>query len=281
MSLWKNKPLVITLILLIILFVLVFATSDAQSTQSSVVGGLIAPLQGTIYDITVSVEDFFTRIFSPTNLTLENQLLKEQVAQLESELRNMEYVNDENERLKELLNIKDEIGDAPIVTAQVIGNNIGDWNKEFTINVGSAQGVQKDMVVLTDKGLVGRILSVSDTYATVLTIVDSQSGVPALIDRTRDQGVVNGTGAVGWDEDRMLVMDYIPATADVIPGDEIITSNQGGIYPKGLYIGEVVEVGAATGTDERTVYVQSGVDFERLEEVVVMLADYEEEGANP
>ncbi len=122
------------------------------------------------------------------------------------------------------------------------------------------------------------MLSVSPTYSTVLTIVDSGSGVPALVDRTRDGGVVKGTGAIGWEGEDMLVLDYLPATADIMPGDEIITSNQGGVYPKGLYIGQVSEVGSATGTDERHVSVQSGVDFAHLEEVVVLLEEYNDGG---
>ena len=276
MSFWKNRPLLIAVILIIILFVLLFATAgtSGEGGTQSVIGGIFAPMQEGLYNFTASIGDFFSNLFSTTDLDKENLELKQKVAELESKLQDYENIASENERLKELLNVVDSVGDYEIVTARVIGKNPGVWFREFTINAGRNQGVEKDMIVLTKDGLMGRVISSADSYAKVMTLIDLESGVPALVERTRQNGVVKLKGGIE-DSGDALEMYYLPIDAAVVPGDKILTSGIGGVYPKGLIIGTVTEVSAESGTEKR-VTVKSAVDFERMEEVMVIKHVFEE-----
>lgn len=272
MPFWKNKPLIIALVLFIVLLVLLFTTSGTNPDSMSIVGGWIAPIQETMYNITASVGGFFERLFGTPATEEEVMLLREKLADMESRVREYDYVLSENERLKNLLNVKETYGEYNIVTARVIGKNPGEWFNTFTINVGREDGIQKDMIVMTDKGLLGRVLSSSSTYSKVISLVDVESGVPSMVERTRDVGVVKPSGRPGDDR---LEMTYVTANSDIVPGDKVITSGIGGLFPKGMYVGTVIEVGADENYQTR-IFVKSEVDFEHVEEVVVIKYLFEE-----
>jgi len=272
MSFWKNKPLVITIILIIVLVVLLFATSGSVSgSKTSLFGEMIKPFQSGLYKTTTAVGDFFTRLFSSSDITKENAAMAVKIEELEAQLADYNNLASENERLKELLNVKDSYTDYDILTAQVIGNTPGAWFSEFTINAGTNDGIEPNMIVLMDGGLLGRVLSCSHSYSKVISLIDSTSGVPALVERTRDTGVIKPSIS----EEGMLEMSYITTDADVVPGDKIVTSGLGGIYPKGIAIGQVVEVANDSSSDMKVI-VQSNIDLAHVEEVVVIKHIFEE-----
>lgn len=278
MSFWRNKPLIITCILLLVLVILLFATSGSNQPAGlqSVVGSIIAPVQEGMYNATSSISSFFGRMFSANDLSKENLELKEQVAELQSELRQYETVKSENERLRALLNVKDMVGkEVELVTAQVIGKTPGTWFTQFTVNVGAMDGVEKDMIVMSAQGLLGKVVWTSDTYSRIITLMDTTSGVPAVIERTRDDGVVKVNANASSEEGGLLTMRYLSTDSDVVPGDKVVTSGVGGLFPKGLYIGLVTEVISQEGSD-KTVVVQSNVDFEHVEEVSIVKHVYME-----
>ena len=275
MSFWRNRPLIITIVLILILILLLFLTSGrAADGATSVIGRLIAPVQDGMYSAGEEISSFFQRVFASGDLAEENAQLREEIASLEGQLRDYNEVVAENQRLSELLNMRDTVSDYEVVTAKVIGKTPGQWFTEFTINVGSDDGIEKDMIVLTADGLMGRVVSVTNTYSRVSSFLDETSGVPCLIERTRDNGMVMATGNED-NEEEMLQVSYLRMDADVVPGDTVITSGVGGIFPKGYVIGTVTEVGTESGT-EKTVYLQSAVDFEHVEEVMVVCHVFEE-----
>ena len=271
MSFWRNRPLIITIILVIVLTVMLFMTSSAGgSGANSIIGQAIVPLQQGLYSTTESISSWFTNIFAKGDLEKENASLKEQVADLKSELGDYEEIKAENDRYKKLLNVKDLTGDLKTVTAKVIGKSPSVWVSTFTINVGKNDGILVNMPVITNDGLVGRIVEVAPTYSKVMTIQDSSSGIPALVERTRDTGVVTANVSGVGDTQETLNLSYLPDGADVVPGDKIITSGLGGLYPKGLPIGEVSAVSKSGENTESAVKVLSSVDFNHVEEVVVI-----------
>ena len=272
MSFWKNKPLVITVILIIVLIVLLFATSGtASGSKTSIFGEIIKPFQSGLYKATTAVGDFFTRLFTSSDLAKENAAMAVRIEELEAQLADYKNIVAENERLKGLLNVKDSYTDYEILTAQVIGNTPGAWFSEFTINAGTNDGIEPNMIVLMDGGLLGRVLSCSHSYSKVISLIDSKSGVPALVERTRDTGVIKPLSS----EAGMLEMSYLTTDADVVPGDKIVPSGLGGIYPKGIEIGYVIEVANDSSSDMKVI-VQSNIDFAHVEEVVVIKQIFEE-----
>ncbi len=274
MRFWKNRPLIIATILCIIFLTLLITTanSDEESGPVSVAGRLIAPVQRFFYGLTESIDTLFEKKSESADLQKENTELKEQIAELENELKDYYNLYTENIRLKNLLGFVDTWeGGYTYLSAQVIGKSPGQWFTEFTIGAGSDDGIQNGMIVYSADGLVGRVVYTAGSYSRVLSIIDEDSGVPVLIERTRDNGVVK-SAEEGQD---LLEIYYLSADADIVPGDKVITSGIGGIYPKGIVVGIVSEVSTNTAT-EKTVLMKSAVDFEHLEEVVVILALFDE-----
>jgi rod shape-determining protein MreC len=152
--------------------------------------------------------------------------------------------------------------------AGIVAKNPGIWFESFTINVGSADGIAVDMPVVTPDGVVGRIEEVGLNWAKVMTIIDGRSGISTIVERTRDVGSLRGR-MENDPADPLLDMDFLPIDTDIQVGDNILTSGIGGIYPKGLMIGSVVEAGEES--NQKKVVVKSAADFRSLEEVMVMV----------
>lgn len=234
---------------------------------------LLVPVQRFLYSSTESIGDFFAGLSEDRSIKDENAALKEQVAEMESQLRNYENLRQENERLKELLGVVDSYGEYETLTARVIGKSPGAWFDEFTINAGEQHGVQENMIVYTADGLLGKVVYTSATYSRVISLIHDQSGVSAMVERTRDNGVVKAAQEGENPDDLQLF--YISSNSDVKPGDRIITSGIGGVYPKGIPIAQVTEV-STDSSSEKVVIARSNVDFEHVEEVVVVLQVFEE-----
>lgn len=271
MNFWKNRPLVITVILTIVLVTLLITTAntDSQSGPVSILGGILKPVQSFFYNITEETGMFFEGKASSAELQEQNAQLLEQVTAYEEQLRDYQELKAENDRLRELLNYVGE-KEYEIVTARIIGTMPGNWYDEFTIGAGSNSGIESGMAVYNADGLVGKVVYAAGGYARVLSIMDGSSGVAVLVERTRDHAVFRAVeGSQG-----LLQMYYLREDADIVPGDKIITSGIGGIYPKGIEVGVVSEVSTNTAS-EKVIYVQSTVDFDHLEEVSVVLHVYE------
>ncbi|MDP2892369.1 MAG: rod shape-determining protein MreC [Bacillota bacterium] len=266
----KNRPFIITVAIAIVLSLLMIFTSGNSSTVvGNGIGAGVTPVQGAFDTFSNAVGDFFSNIFNPTKAEAENVELKKQIAQLQEDSAQLRELQKENERLKELLGFVEENTTFTTVPARVVGKNPGFWFEMFEINVGRSQGVDKDMAVVNSQGLVGRVVEVGANWSKVLAVIDPRSSVAALLERSRDNGMVHGM--LDTEESTGLCqMYYLHADADVLPGDKIITSGLGGVFPKGLLVGEVVEIGNQSESEQRRVMVKSAVDFTHLEEVLVI-----------
>lgn len=267
---FRNKPLVITVILVIIILVLLISTSNMQDVSGgqTVAGGAFVPVQRFFYQMTDNISSFFQKTFNTTDLAKENLDLKEQLASLKSELSDYDELQKENQRLSALLEYKQAQTNYQYKVAGIIAKDPGIWFESFTINVGTNDGVAVDMPVVTPDGVIGRIEEVGLNWSKVMTIIDGRSGISSIIERTRDIGSVRGR-MESESSDPLLDMDFLPIDTDIEVGDNVLTSGIGGIYPKGLTIGQVVEVGEQG--NQKKVVVKSTVDFRNLEEVMVMI----------
>lgn len=268
--LWHNRPLMITIIIVIILIVVLIMTSgdNNMTGTESIVGTVLAPVQRGLYTATDAIADFLARVFTGSDLQTENLELRAKVAELNGQLQDADETKKENERLRELLNYEAEPG-VEFVTARVIGRDINHWYDTFIINLGLIDGIEIDMPVVNGDGLIGRIVAVGVTWSRVMPIVDSSSGVSGFVVRTRDNGILNGTPTAG-NESALLRMSKLVLDADLMPGDTVITSGQGGVFPKGIPIGEVTEVSQSDDGMRNQAVVTPFVDFVHLEEVIII-----------
>ncbi len=270
LPIWRNRPLMVTIIILVILLVVLIITAGANnmSGTESIIGSVLSPVQRALYSATDAMGDFFSRIFSGTDIQVENLELKAKVAELEGQLQDYNEMKQENDRLKELLNFEGQKRELEFVTARVIGKAPGHWFHMFIIDAGLSSGLKVDMPVVNGDGLVGRVVATGANWSRVMAIIDSSSGVSGIVERTRDNGILSGTASL--EEEGVLTMSNLPLDADLMPGDTVITSGLARVFPKGIPIGEVTEVSKSDDGMRNQAIVSPWVDFNHLEEVMII-----------
>ena len=167
------------------------------------------------------------------------QLLAE-IAQLHMELRQAQALEQENRALRQMLGLSAHVG-RRLIAAEIIVRDVNAWWQMARLNKGSADGIALDMAVITPEGLAGSITRVSRTTSDVLFLVDPACRISARLTRLDAFGIVRGQG-VSWNGQASCRMDFISKAAQIMPGDEVITSGLGGVYPSGLVIGHVDQV---------------------------------------
>ncbi|MGE5361040.1 MAG: rod shape-determining protein MreC [Bacteroidales bacterium] len=192
----------------------------------------------------------------------ENADLRRRNAELQVKLQRQHTAVEENARLQQLLELRSRTG-LQAVGAAVIGGSVTPDFRTVTIDKGRADGMRGDLAVLAAAGVVGRVVTPSRGTSKVQLLVDRNAAIAGLVERSRAQGILVGTG-----ED-VLRVEYLPATADVKVGDTVVSSGIDGIYPKGLIVGRVERVDRA-GTGYKSIVVRPAVDFGALEEVLVV-----------
>jgi len=203
------------------------------------------------------------------NVQKQNLALQKQLSQLLIENQSLQEQALENRRLKALLEFRNSPGfDA--IPAKIIGWDLSTYARTVKINVGFDEGVRKGQAVVSSGGLVGQILDEPGRFsgghwAQVLLITDPTSRVSVLIERTRDRGILEGAG-----RERELLLKYIPPEAKPQPGDVIVTSGLGGIFPAGLKVGVIEKIEQNVFSGSPQCWVKPGADFNRLEELLVL-----------
>lgn len=199
------------------------------------------------------------------NLKEENENLKSANSELEQSLRELEIIKSENETLKEYLSLTEKYTNYKTVPAYIISKDISNYSSIFVINAGKRDGIEKDMTVIADKGLVGYVISVTETTAKIQTIIDSSSQIAANISHSNDSIICKGSL-----NDKKLKATYIPTNADITEEDALETSGMGGIYPKGITIGKVKTVENTLNPLDRYAWIEPAVDFDRVNSVLVI-----------
>ena len=267
---YRNKKsgiigIVITVIILIL--IVIFSNGDNNSSFfENADTNLVMPIQNGLTYLKNKIggnSTFFTDI---NNLKEENEQLKEKNSELEQSLRELENIKTENETLKEYLDLTEKYGEYKTIPGYVINKEISNYSKTIVINIGEEDGVQEDMTVIGDKGLVGHVISVTANTAKVQTIIDTASSVSCSMSTTKDSIVCKGT----LEDQSTLKAMYIPTEANIIQGDSIETSGLGGIYPKGIHVGTVKKVENAQNPTDRYAIVETAVDFDKLDTVLVI-----------
>ncbi len=229
----------------------------------------VTPFERGAEYLSSHVTDWFSGLLTLGKLPKENEQLREDVSKLKAEVAHARQLEDEVAELRRLLGFRKKLGSrdrlARALGAEVIGRDSTSWYQTVVIDRGTAHGVRKNDPVLTYEGLVGRVFRASRSSSQVMLILDNQSGVGGLVERTRAVGVVLGSGR------DLCEMAYLSPRADVRENDSVVSSGLGGVYPKGLRIGKIVSV-------RREGYIQSAVlepwvEFSRLEKVLVLTGD--------
>lgn len=270
---FKNYRAVIFVGAVILAALILLSYSLKYDSGTSVVKKLVleaaAPVQKFFNASIEGVENAWVRYIHLVGLEEDNQNLKNKIAGLQAELILYKEGYQEAQRLKKLLSLQED-HQYNFTAARVIGKEQAALSKTLWINKGSAHGLTSGMPVLVPPGLIGRLTDVSWHSSKVLLLIDENSNVDVLIQRTRVQGIVRGAGSHG------CVVRYISKIQDVKEGDVVVTSGMSNIFPKGLLIGTVSHVDRMDVGLFLQIRVAPFADFATLEEVLV-LADRPQE----
>ena len=229
----------------------------------SVVQTAVAPLQAAGEFVTRPARGAFAWASDLGVSRSQLAALKQQNTELRNRVASLEEARQENERLRALFGFV-QTAKLDAVGARVIGRPTNTWERVITIDRGSADGIKVEMPVLAAKGLLGQTISVTKHSARVRLITDARSGVAGMIQANRAEGVVRGSieGAVN--------LEFVSRETTVRAGDVIITSGMGGVYPKGLLVGEIAGATQTPSSLFQEILVTPSANLAGLEEVVVL-----------
>lgn len=261
-----GRILLIVLLAASVVLVTVYSREGEGGPLHSVqnaVSGIAAPLKFAGAGVSSGVDSAGDALSDATAGEGTMSALRESNAELRELVVQAEEYRQEVQRLQGLLDMEDRY-DIDGAVGRVIGRSATAWNQTITIDVGRSDGVEAGMTVMGATGVIGQVASVSDASSEVRLLTDSQSGAAAMVQSSRDEGIVRGS------LEGLLYLEDLDEDAEVAVGDAVITSGMGGSYVSGLMIGTVVRVEAGQGGSPSTVVVSPNDDANALEEVVVV-----------
>jgi rod shape-determining protein MreC len=268
----RRNQILLTSGCLLIVSLLLVSSQARQDGSRDPLGGLllegVRPMQTGISQVGRAAGSVWQRYVALVGLQRENEALRRRLLDLEREAVRSAEVGETNRRLAELLSFRERLrGQAQ--AAQVIGKDPRVWFRSFVINKGESDGVRKGMAVLSAHGAVGQVYATGAHSARVLLITDHNSGVDAVVQRSRARGIVEGAADEG------CTMKYLRQGEDVEVGDRVVTSGLDGVFPKGIVIGHITGLSRRSRGLLQAATVEPAAPFDRLEEVLVVDASAE------
>ncbi|MBT3517098.1 MAG: rod shape-determining protein MreC [Nitrospina sp.] len=253
----------------ILIFSLVLMTVNVRYEKSnllfeSIVVWFFSPIQNLLTSTTSYVSDAFDHYFFLVETSKENDRLLLKVNLLSKKNNELIERNKLLERSDNLIEFLDK-DERPFVIAKVIGYDATQWSKVIFINRGTNHKVQKNSSVMNNAGIIGHVIHSSPNSSKVLLITDGRSAVDSLFQETRESGITVGTG------ENICEMKFVPISAKINLGDKVISSGLGGVFPKGLVVGRVVDIVKQSQELFQDIMVEPSADLSNIEEVIVLL----------
>jgi rod shape-determining protein MreC len=265
----------VIVIVLIALFIAVMsavgvALSDTASGRlASAVNSATVPVKRGMSSMVDSLEELYGYLYKYDRLEVENQELKDRIAELEEQTREYDAINEENEQLRTLLDFGERNDSYEFDEVTVLTWSASNYNSSFTINKGSDAGLELNDCIITSTGyLIGRITELNKTTATVTTIIDPSTNLGAEIYEISELAVAEGDYRLM--QEGKLKLTYLETGTQVIGGYTVVTSGRSGLYPKGLVIGTVESVTKDNEGLEDTAVVVPKAELEQLSKVYVI-----------
>jgi rod shape-determining protein MreC len=229
-----------------------------------------APIQRGTLSVKERISYMVDHYILIVNTSKINEELERKVLNLENKIFEISEVQKENERLKQLLDFGKNIPRKKVL-AQIVSLDSSNEFNVLRINKGANHGLKELSPVITMTGLVGYVYRLTPNYADILTILDQNNRVDAIVSGSRSHGIVEGTSNF------KTRLKHVNRTEKVEVGDEVITAGLGTIYPKGIKIGKISQIDKENFGITQDLVVDPSVDFNKLEEVVVLLEEIESE----
>ena len=262
------KYLAISLVIVITLLILMFNSGVAALRQIS--GYVVTPVIQAADAAFDGISNFFASFGSRMRLKEELASAQEKLMQFETIQSVADEVKAENNQLMALLGESEKYPEFEYQYAEVILRSVDDYSATYTLNKGQNDGIKPNMVVISSGGLAGKIIETTESTSILLAIIDSRCGVPALSEESRDMGVVKGVSDSGTTAG-YCTMTELPTNAIIKPGDTVVTSGMGEVFPKGITVGTITEVSKGNLNQiNSSAKLTPAVDFDHLENVLII-----------
>ncbi len=263
----RKSAMIVGLIILVAANIIALSIISKKPYPSYGLGQIaitcVAPFQRLIVRSTRAMKDIWRHYFYLVSVARENDQLKKQLQQAQLDSDRCREIQLANQRLRNLLALSREV-DARSLAAEVVGKDPTPWFKTLLVDKGRRHGVVKGMPVVSPDGVVGLIIEVAGGFSKVMLLTDPNSAVDALVQDSRARGIIKG-GPEG-----MCLFKYVLRKHDIRVGQIVVTSGMDGVFPKGLRVGKVASVTKEPAGIFQQVSVVPAVDFERLEEVLIL-----------
>lgn len=268
---FRNK-LAVTIVVLSVAFfgIIIFSLSKDSNSIASGVGTVVSPLQKIVYKVNDKLKSSFDFFLNFSKVKEENEALKSQNIDLQNKLIEYNRIKEENIRFRNVLNYADSKSNYDYVGVDIIGYSGGNITDGYVIDKGTNDGVEKDMVVISAEGLVGKVIRAESNYSIIQSIINENIAVSIMVESTRETtGILRG---VTDSKNRNLTKIYnLPMDSEIKEGDIILTSGLGMVYPKEIRVGEVLSVETDNVRVMKNAIVKPYVDFNKLEELFIII----------
>ena len=273
MKFFKNKFFIITLVVALLLSIVptVLCAMGQGSYVRKALQTAAQPFSWAFTKIGEGLSGFSVYFQKLSDLQKENEELRAQLDDYRDRIYNAKMLEEENKWLSDYLGLKKEHSDFLFEEASVIGRESGNYSTVYTLSKGTMQDIKVNMPVITEDGVVGYVTEVGPTWCRAVSIIETASAVGAYIERSGELGLIEGSYELRFEGKCRMIR--LPADADVHEGDRVLTSGLGSIYPRGLFVGEVVSVDADPYSRTLTAVVQPKVDYSSLVKVMI-IKDY-------
>ena len=273
MEFFKNKFFIITLVVALLLSIVptVLCAMGQGSYVRKALQTAAQPFSWAFTKIGEGLSGFSVYFQKLSDLQKENEELRAQLDDYRDRIYNAKMLEEENKWLSDYLGLKKEHSDFLFEEASVIGRESGNYRTVYTLSKGTMHDIKVNMPVITEDGVVGYVTEVGPTWCRAVSIIETASAVGAYIERSGELGLIEGSYELRFEGKCRMIR--LPADADVHEGDRVLTSGLGSIYPRGLFVGEVVSVDADPYSRTLTAVVQPKVDYSSLVKVMI-IKDY-------
>jgi len=264
--LWRNRVLLTAGMLLVLSLHLVTTgvhPGDLAARPQSMFLEILRPIDAALARVSESARSIVNGYLELVHVREENVRLRTELARVTSDQARLAELEAENQHLSELLELRDVLG-LHAVAANVIGSDATGLSHTLILSAGSSNGLRPGMAVLSNQGVVGKIIAISPHASRVLLIDDHNSALDGFDQRSRARGIVAGV------VDEGLILKYVDRSQDLRSGDAIVTSGLDGIFPRGLLVGTIKTVHREEPGLFLSIGITPGVDFRSLEQVLVV-----------
>ncbi|MHB8062928.1 MAG: rod shape-determining protein MreC [Ruminiclostridium sp.] len=270
MKYFKSKALVVIIITLVLIVCIGLSINPLSNANwiGNVISVPFTSVEKLFSYAGQQIEEGIGLFNDVEKLRAENMGLKETIDKLNSERTEYIRLKSENEELRSVIKLGNQLTDYESEGANVIAKGSGNLFNIFLTDKGSTNGISYNMPVITSKGLVGKVSSAQPFSSKIISIIEDGSAVSAIVTKSSDLVVVKGDLKLA--KDGLCRLEYIPSDVDLEQGDLIETSGIGGIYPKGIIIGIVKEVRMGESDLDKYAIVEPAVDLKRLSQVVIL-----------